>query len=79
VIFLPRSGHEKNGVASCLRALIRFLQAKYKVSRVHACEHILLFVPLGSPFVQGTALAVPSAQYAMAASPDALLIGNGKF
>ncbi len=32
-----------------------------------------------SPFLQGTIFAAPTAQYMMAASPDALLVGDGGF
>jgi len=46
---------------------------------VHALEQGLLFVSPRSPFVQGTVFAAPTPQYAMAASPVALLVGDGGF
>ncbi len=53
---------------------------KFSVPRgVYALEQGLLFVSPSTPFVQGTVFAAPTAQYAMAASPDALLVGDGSF
>jgi len=43
-----------------------------------ACTSGLSVNP-SSPYVQGTLFAAPTAQYAMAASPDALLVGDGGF
>lgn len=77
--------HEINGVASLLESFDEISASiasklKYSVpTKVYAKEQGLLFVPRSSPFVQGTVFAAPSAQYAMAASPDALLVGDGGF
>ena len=42
-----------------------------------AHEQDLQFVSHDHPFLQGTVFGVPSAQYAIAASPDAKLVGGG--
>ncbi len=56
------------------------LQAKFSVPReMHALEQGLLFVSPSSSLLQGTVFAAPTAQYARAASPDALLVGDGAF
>jgi len=79
------TGHEMNYVASSLKNFPKVSESnttklKFSVPReVHALEQGLLFVSPSSPFLQGTGFAAPTAQYAMVASPDALLVGNGGF
>ncbi len=77
--------HEMDGVASLLASFPKVSESiatklKFSIPReVHALEQGLLFVSPSSPFVQGTVFATHNAQYAMAASPDALLVGDGGF
>ena len=75
--------HEKNGVASVLQGFQNVsaqLASKHQLSipsSVCAHEQDLQFVSHDHPFLQGTVFGVPSAQYAIAASPDAKLVGGG--
>jgi len=75
--------HENNGVASVLQGFQNVsaqLASKHQLSipsSVCAHEQGLQFVSLDHPFLQGTVFGVPSAQYAIAASPDAKLVGGG--
>jgi len=75
--------HEKNGVASVLQGFQNVsaqLASKHQLSipsSVGAHEQGLQFVSHDHPFLQGTVFGVPSAQYAIAASPDAKLVGGG--
>jgi len=75
--------HERKGVACLLESFDNIsehchqnrLQPSYRC----ACLWARLVIHASSPFVQGIDFPAPTAQYAMAASPVALLVGNGGF
>ena len=74
--------HEKNGVASVLQGFQNVsaqLASKspsinYLLPQVCARTSKLQFVSHDHPFLQGTVFGMPSAQYDIAASPDAKLV-----
>ncbi len=77
--------HKMNGVASVLENFPKVSERiatklKFSIPReVHALEQGLLFVSPNRPFLQGTVFDAPTSQYVMAASPDALLVGDSGF
>jgi len=74
--------HELNGVASVLdnfHEISSSMASKLNVSvpsSVRAFEQGLLFVPHTHSLLQGTVFGGPLTPYAIAASPDAKLVGN---
>jgi len=75
--------HELNGVASVLKSfpdISSSMASKLNVSAplsVSAFEQGLLFVPHTHPLLQETVFGTSHTSYAIAASPDAKLVGDG--